>query len=283
MFITLILILIVSLLTIYWYLSKSFCKTSHIYMTIEEFYHFHKDNPNVENEDIKDTIRNDMFNECPYYKANHQKSDDDYLNLSKYIRDFCCAKSSFTNRFGPVCPFLPNALKHNSIYFYDDIHSANKNQLMKTVRKCREDFLSILKPTEIENKNLIVYKCLIILIRSETISHRLIDEIQMELKSEFVIEHGLMLGEFHLSSNSSAIKNKEFYPLRTKVPLLVIRYLVANDIFFLNPKDKYSKEIRLKFLQTYFDLERKGLLHSAKDQHLQMAKEFFDQVNNEQN
>jgi hypothetical protein len=41
----------------------------------------------------------------------------------------------------------------------------------------------------------------------------------------------------------SQLRNESFYPFRTQVPFLVIRYMVANDISFLNQKDKYSVEI----------------------------------------
>jgi len=41
----------------------------------------------------------------------------------------------------------------------------------------------------------------------------LIDGTQKQLKK--FVERGLMLGEFHLMNNSSGLRNKNFFPLRT--------------------------------------------------------------------
>lgn len=146
------------------------------------------------------------------------------------------------------------------------------------VKKCQYDFLHKLKPMN-ENKDKLVYKCLIMLIRSSDISHGLIDEIQTELKPDFIIENGLMFGEFHQSSNSNAIYNENFYPFRTQVPLLVIRYMVANDIIFLNQKHKYSIHIRLNMVKKYLNLYHSGLLYRSKLNHLQTANEILEELN----
>ncbi|CAF0958809.1 unnamed protein product [Adineta ricciae] len=270
-----------------WYLMSISSKRCHSYLNIKQFSELAaiigsqcKNSEADHDDDGENRVVKDMFMNCPFYRSNHIQSDFDYIQLYQYIHDFCCNKSLYTNRPGPVCPFLPVAFKKDCIYFFDDIYSANKQQLIQTVRRCRHDFLSMLKPTEYEDRSLVVYKCLIILVRSTSISHRLIDQVEIELKPEFVLKYGLMLGEFHLSSNSPAIKNQDFYPLRTQVPLLVIRYLVANDILFLNQKDRYSEDLRLNFIKTYFDLKKKGLLHSTKDHHLSIAKEIFNELNN---
>ncbi|UJR18111.1 hypothetical protein I4U23_005011 [Adineta vaga] len=264
------------------YLLKYFIRHRHSYMNIEQFCelaHQHEQ-CSTNDEDGVTSVIEEMFNESPFYKANHVRSNLDYIHLYKYLREFCCQKSLYTNRQGPVCPFLPRAFKEQSIYFFDDIYSETKQELIEIVRQCRNDYLSVLKPIEFENRSLIVYKTLIILIRNTSISHEIVDQIQMELKSEFILKYGLMLGEFHLSSNSSAIKNKDFYPLRTKTPLLVIRRLVANDIIFLNQKDRYSKDIRSKMIKMYIDLDKNGLLHSRKDHYLRTAHELLHELNN---
>jgi hypothetical protein len=183
------------------------------------------------------------------------------------------------NRPGPVCPFVPGSLKQKSIYFFisSDQHN-NKEQLIKMIQQCKYDFLYKLKPND-GNRDKLVYKCLIILIRSSDVSHSLIDEIQTELKPDFIIHHGLMIGEFHQSTNSNAIRNENFYPLRTRVPLLVIRYMVANDIIFLNQKDKYSVQIRINMIKKYLNLYHLGLLYRSKTNHLQHANEILEELN----
>ncbi len=91
------------------------------------------------------------------------------------------------------------------------------------IQQCKYDILHKLKPRN-GNTDKLVYKFLIMLIRSWDVSYSLIDEIQTELKPDFIIQHGLMFGEFHQSDNSNAVRNENFYPFRTRVPLLVILY-----------------------------------------------------------
>ena len=51
-----------------------------------------------------------------------------------------------------------------------------------------------------------------------------IDGVQ-EICKPFYVRQGLMLGEFHLRNNSSGLRNKFFYPLRTPVrDFLLISY-----------------------------------------------------------
>jgi hypothetical protein len=61
----------------------------------------------------------------------------------------------------------------------------------------------------------------------------LIDKVQASLKPEFVA-NGLMIGQFHSDCSEPAIWNRHFHPLRSPVPLLAIRYMVATDFPFLN-------------------------------------------------
>jgi hypothetical protein len=81
----------------------------------------------------------------------------------------------------------------------------------------------------------------------------LIDGPQRRLKPEFVRE-GLMLGEFHPLSRSPGMRNPSFRPLRSPIPLLVIRHMVESDIEFLgrtiDPAPLRAESLRafLKFL-----------------------------------
>ncbi|CAF1015056.1 unnamed protein product [Rotaria sordida] len=219
-----------------------------------------------------------MFHKCENTNRYHIKSNTDYLSICQYIREFLCKNNECMNKPGPVCPFMPGALKQQSIYFFlvNDQYT-NKNRLIKMVQQCKNDFLYKLKPN-IGNRDKSIYKCLIILIRSLNISHSLIDEIQTELKPEFIIQHGLMFGEFHQSTNSTAIRNENVYPFRTIAPLLVIRYMVANDIIFLNQKHKYSIDIRMSMIKKYLNLYHSGLLYRAKTNYLEDANKILEEL-----
>ena len=62
---------------------------------------------------------------------------------------------------------------------------------------------------------------------------RLVDEAQLRLKADYVA-HGLMIGEFHDGPPPKpGLWNPDFRPLRSPVPMLVIRSLVPTDFPFL--------------------------------------------------
>lgn len=222
----------------------------------------------------------DMFTKCDNNHKFHAPTNADYFWLRNYIEDFLCHSSEYVNRQGPVCPFVPRSLKQQSLYFF--MSSADENssrqQLVEMVRRCRYDFLHQLEPIN-RVKEKLVYKSLILVMSSPGISHSLIDQVQTLLKPEFVLQHDLMLGEFYDTSNSCAKRNEHFYPLRTKVPLLVIRYLVADDIDFLDQAHKYPVNIRLDMVKKYIQLYHLGLLYRSKPNHLQMANEILEKLN----
>lgn len=221
----------------------------------------------------------DMFHPCKNNDDVHIESPVDFLFVYEYVREFLPRANEFTNRPGPVCPFIPRSLKKKTAYFLvlEDDRFQREENLTDLVRMCRDDFLKRLLPNQGSKEDL-VHKCLIIVIRSSNISHQMVDKVQTKLKPEFVIDFGLMLGEFYQTSNSFAKRNEDFYPLRTKVPLLVIRYLVADDIDFLNQKHKYPVDIRLKMVKKYIELYDAGLLYRSKTSHLKSAHRILEQL-----
>jgi hypothetical protein len=64
-------------------------------------------------------------------------------------------------------------------------------------------------------------------------ANRIVDGTQERLKPRYVAE-GLMIGEFHSGPPAKAgLWNPEFRPLRSPLPLLAIRHMVASDFPFL--------------------------------------------------
>ena len=58
-----------------------------------------------------------------------------------------------------------------------------------------------------------------------------IDGVQ-EICKPFYVRQGLMLGEFHLRNNSSGLRNKFFYPLRTPVRAFLLIYYFFQCCFY---------------------------------------------------
>jgi hypothetical protein len=51
-------------------------------------------------------------------------------------------------------------------------------------------------------------------------------------------------------NNTSGLRNKNFYPLRTPFPSLAIRHMVSSDIAFMSPED-VSNNDKIHFLKGY--------------------------------
>ena len=265
--------LVICLLVILAFLIRKFNRDNarRTYFTFDQFQRFYCSSPM---DSVFSTV--DMFHRCDTDHPIHRKSNDDYQFLVEYLQNFLCHTNENIHRPGPVCPFVPRSLKQQSIYFYvhHDDRTTSELDLMNVVRRCRADFLHRLQPIE-KHRDKFVFKCLLIVVQSANIPHATIERVQTLLKPEFVLHYGLMIGQFYQSLNAPAKHNEHFYPLRTKCPLLVIRYLVADDIEFLNQKDKYPLAMRLKFIRKYLHLYHSGLLYRSKSNHLQVANQIL--------
>jgi hypothetical protein len=73
--------------------------------------------------------------------------------------------------------------------------------------------------------------------------------VQQLLKKDFV-EKGLMLGEFHASNESPGLRNAEFRPLRSPIPMLAMRHMVDSDLPFLL-RTAYAAPVRAAYLRAY--------------------------------
>src|SRR5579859_3778213 len=65
-----------------------------------------------------------------------------------------------------------------------------------------------------------------------------------------VVSRGLMLGEFHARSTSPGVHNAAYRPLRSPIPLFVLRHMVPGDLIFLN-RDADPPRQRAHFLRSY--------------------------------
>ena len=63
------------------------------------------------------------------------------------------------------------------------------------------------------------------------------------------IPSGLMIGRFYPESEEPGIRNPEFRPLRSPVPLLAIRHMVSSDFPFLTARAEWIEEYLKRFLR----------------------------------
>ncbi|OUL17618.1 DUF6875 domain-containing protein [Nostoc sp. 106C] len=169
------------------------------------------------------------------------------IETSQWLKTFLAKPHPDLGRPGPVCPFVPKAIKLDYIRLRV-IRSQNlvQQQVINIVLPYLNTFLE-LEPKEQEDS---LNKAILLLFPD--ISHedapRLIDSVQKQLKPLFV-ESGLMLGEFHKRNQTPGLHNPNFRPLRSPIPMLAIRYMVESDLAFLQSADDLN--LRIRYLQAY--------------------------------
>ena len=171
-----------------------------------------------------------------------------------WSRAFLACPHAQLGREGAVCPFVPQSLKTNRFWMTLVESDPRDETAMEEIVEYFRSVFPTLEPTT--GKESITKTIVIIFPRiTADMAPTLIDGIQAKLKPKFV-EDGLMLGQFHERNDEPGLHNPEFRPLRSPIPLLAIRHMVAQDVLFLT-RSTDSGEKRLKFLSGYLrGLER---------------------------
>jgi hypothetical protein len=174
--------------------------------------------------------------------------------INEWVKQFLARPHRDLGRSGPVCPFVPQALKSDSIRS-TVIRAENleAQQIEEIVLSYRDTFLE-LEPRDRETG---INKVILLVFPDVHLddTDKLIDAVQQKLKP-FFVESGLMLGEFHNRTESAGLHNPNFRPLRSPIPLLAIRYMVEIDLPFLVAADDLG--LRIRYLKAYLQLFDKG-------------------------
>lgn len=168
--------------------------------------------------------------------------------IQTWVREFLAQPHPDLGRPGAVCPFVPRALQLDTIWMaVARPESPNPKEVKEIVARYREVFLN-LPPTTGEDS---LYKAILIIfpdVPTEEAPY-LIDRVQMELKPHFVDE-GMMIGEFHKLNAAPGLHNPDFFPLRSPLPMLAMRFMVESDLVFLM-REMDAPETRVHFLKSF--------------------------------
>ena len=61
-----------------------------------------------------------------------------------------------------------------------------------------------------------------------------------------------MLGILHEQNMAASLHSSDYFPLRTKAPIIVLRDMVVSDLMFLDP-DHYGVSKKIVFLQSFIE------------------------------
>lgn len=176
-----------------------------------------------------------------------ENADSALASIVAWVRGFLARPHPDVGRAGPVCPFTPMALELDTIWMTEIASSEpDPKRIEDVIEQCRQVFLDV-EPREgtmaINKVFMVVFSGL------DASSAPLIDAIQSRLKPSFV-ELGLMLGEFHARNETPGLRNPDFRPLRSPVPMLVIRHMVESDLPFLK-RELDPPQVRSSYLRSY--------------------------------
>lgn len=181
--------------------------------------------------------------------------------IAHWCEHFLGRPSALVGRSGNVCPFVPESLARGTLKFalvrLQERGTAAIPEIEEAVSTFRDHFTA----QEQADGKIDIFGSIVMIFADVAVedAETVIDGPQRRLKPSFV-ERGLMIGEFHQVNHSPGLRNPGFRPLRSPIPLLVIRHMVESDIdFLIRPLDPAAMRIRslnayMKFLGSSLSL-----------------------------
>lgn len=178
---------------------------------------------------------------------------------TRWIREFLAVPHPLLGRSGPVCPFVPLAIRFDTILFAsiqkNSVAADEVGLIEEAVFQGKAAFDSM-EPTVGPHA---VFRSVLLLFPwvAMAADSTYIDRVQQRIKPHFV-RSGLMLGEFHSWSAAPGLHSDNIRPLQSPVPLLAIRTMVEQDLIFLC-RESDPPETRRELLLGYLGVFGDGL------------------------
>jgi hypothetical protein len=157
----------------------------------------------------------------------------DLSTVLGWLREYVSEPSPHIGRTGPVCPFVPSALRDNAVRFsfYYGIDGGNPAEIRELLIDELREFDKTAAPPGRAGTSLA--SLLVVLPDTDRDGWRIMDEIYGDLK-EFAVGHALMVGQFHPMCDEPAVRNPAFPVSRSPVGLFAARRMAPHDILFLH-------------------------------------------------
>lgn len=191
--------------------------------------------------------------------ARDYPADSPLARVLLWMREFLSHPHPDLGRKGAVCPFVPVSLGLDTIWLAEVTDpNPRLEDIAALITHLRRQFLvtePVDGPDAINKAFVVAFPYL------GPGSTDLVDRVQNALRTEF-IDCGLMLGEFHETNQSAGLRNAQFRPLRSPIPMLGMRHMVDSDLPFLQRANLPAQE-RASFLRAYL-FRLAGSLNAAR-------------------
>lgn len=190
-----------------------------------------------------------------------------------WIRKFVAKPNVDLGRAGPVCPFVPMILELDTLWLTEITDSVSDPEEVKDAT-C--ELFELFKEMEPREGPLSINKVIIIALPAMMNKEAAwLDEIRRDLSPGF-LESGVMIRDFSPYSETTGLRNEAFRPLRSPVPMLMIRRLVESDLPILKRKTDGLHQ-RASYLKSYI----RHLGSSVRRHYFDAALEAFADAENE--
>jgi hypothetical protein len=183
-------------------------------------------------EDLEDVARTSELAQSDL-KALHAVAD--------WIKTFVVRPHKDLGRTGPVCPFVPESLKRQTLWLApEQIADRGVPDVVELIDGYKSLFLDT-QPSDGDDAN---YKVIVVVFTdlSADRAQGVFDDALRQLAVPSYVEDGIVFGPFYDGNEGTAIYNASFRPFQSPVPFLFVRYGVISDWkFFLDDQDWLSR------------------------------------------
>ena len=166
--------------------------------------------------------------------------------IRSWVLEYLCRPNPQLGRPGPVCPFAAPAYQDGTIRVHIAAEHVNSQErALAVMNEALQFFVSMSNNDVVADTNhavLVVFPGM-----DNPNGYAVIDKCQKSLKPRFV-EMGLMVGQFYRTCEEPGLRNPDFQPLKSPIPLLAIRYMVKSDIAFLKKSAEFLAAYNARFV-----------------------------------
>jgi hypothetical protein len=157
--------------------------------------------------------------------------------VADWTKTFVARPHRDLGRDGPVCPFVPVALEHKTLWLAAERSAGRSAPDVIQLRAGYTRLLLGAKPVDGDDAN---YKSIVVVFTDLPAAQAkdFFGGVLQQIGAPSYVDDGLVMGPFYEGNDPTAIHNPNFRPFTSPVPFLLMRRAVISDWkFFLNNED----------------------------------------------
>ncbi|WP_459208008.1 DUF6875 domain-containing protein [Pseudomonas sp. MLB6B] len=172
------------------------------------------------------------------------------VEIARWCTSYLCNPHPELGRSGAVCPWSPPAIKRETFWLVDVTLAGRDDE---AIAAQLSGLIDTFKQRAPHSGSATQFKTIVCVLHGLDDPAR-VNHYHALLKPRFLAA-GLMLGEFYSHCPKPGLRSDHFNPLRSPVPLLVVREMVELDIAFLSDQPQFVEA----YLRTHGARARIGI------------------------